>query len=204
VSQKINDNHTDEQLVKRTLEGDRQAYGLIVKNTEGLVAQIVFKMISIPADRKDLAQDVYLKAFSNLSGFRFQAKLSTWIGQIAYNSCLHYLEKKKLVLLEDFEVDDNVQEDSLRKISDSFTASLGNDTEKLLSEKELSAILKVEIEKLSPLYKTLITLYHNEELSYAEIAQITALPDGTVKNYLFRARKILKVNLLLNYKREDL
>jgi RNA polymerase sigma factor (sigma-70 family) len=204
VSQKINDNHTDEQLVKRTLEGDRHAYGLIVKNTEGLVAQIVFKMISIPADRKDLAQDVYLKAFSNLPGFRFQAKLSTWIGQIAYNSCLHYLEKKKLVLLEDFEVDDNVQEDSLRKISDSFTASLGNDTEKLLSEKELSAILKVEIEKLSPLYKTLITLYHNEELSYAEIAQITALPDGTVKNYLFRARKILKVNLLLNYKREDL
>jgi RNA polymerase sigma factor (sigma-70 family) len=204
VSQKINDNHTDEQLVKRTLEGDRHAYGLIVKNTEGLVAQIVFKMISIPADRKDLAQDVYLKAFSNLPGFRFQAKLSTWIGQIAYNSCLHYLEKKKLVLLEDFEVDDNVQEDSLRKISDSFTASLGNNTEKLLSEKELSAILKVEIEKLSPLYKTLITLYHNEELSYAEIAQITALPDGTVKNYLFRARKILKVNLLLNYKREDL
>jgi RNA polymerase sigma factor (sigma-70 family) len=204
VSQKINDNHTDEQLVKRTLEGDRHAYGLIVKNTEGLVAQIVFKMISIPADRKDLAQDVYLKAFSNLPRFRFQAKLSTWIGQIAYNSCLHYLEKKKLVLLEDFEVDDNVQEDSLRKISDSFTDSLGNDTEKLLSEKELSAILKVEIEKLSPLYKTLITLYHNEELSYAEIAQITALPDGTVKNYLFRARKILKVNLLLNYKREDL
>jgi RNA polymerase sigma factor (sigma-70 family) len=204
VSQKTNDNHADEHLVKRTLKGDRHAYGLIVKNTEGLVAQIIFKMISIPADRKDLAQDVYLKAFNNLQNFRFQAKLSTWIGQIAYNTCLHYLEKKKLVLLEEFGEDDGDQSESLRRINDSFVPLLENDTEKLLSNKELSAILKIEIDKLPPLYKTLITLYHNEELSYAEIAQITALPDGTVKNYLFRARKILKENLLLHYKREDL
>lgn len=204
MSQKINHSHTDEHLVKQTLNGDRHAYGLIIKDTEGLVAQIIFKMISTPADRKDLAQDVYLKAFNNLPRFKFQAKLSTWIGQITYNTCLHYLEKKKLVLLEKFDVDDDVQEDSLSRINNSIAPLLGNDTERLLSDKELSTILQKEIEKLLPLYKTLITLYHNEELSYGEIAQITALPDGTVKSYLFRARRILKENLLLNYKREDL
>jgi RNA polymerase sigma-70 factor (ECF subfamily) len=53
-------------------------------------------------------------------------------------------------------------------------------------------------------YKTLITLYHNEELSYSEIGEITSLPEGTVKSYLFRARKTLRNNLLLTYKHEAL
>ena len=54
------------------------------------------------------------------------------------------------------------------------------------------------------MYKTLVTLYHNEELSYDEIGTITGLPAGTVKSYLFRARKELKNDLLLQYKKEDL
>ena len=65
-------------------------------------------------------------------------------------------------------------------------------------------ILKSEIERLSPVYQTLITLYHNEELSYEEIAGITQLPEGTVKNYLFRARKSLKDSLLSKYTKNEL
>ena len=79
-----------------------------------------------------------------------------------------------------------------------------NQTERYVSDKERSEILGSEIDKLSPLYKTIVTLYHNEELSYQEIAKITNLPEGTLKNYLFRARKKLKDNLLSNYKRGDL
>jgi RNA polymerase sigma-70 factor (ECF subfamily) len=79
-----------------------------------------------------------------------------------------------------------------------------NEVEAFIFQKERSEILTMEIELLPPLYKTLITLYHNEELSYAEIAQITALPEGTVKNYLFRARKNLRENLLRKYNRQAL
>jgi len=57
---------------------------------------------------------------------------------------------------------------------------------------------------LSPLHKTLITLFHNECLSYAEIAVITDMPEGTVKSYLFRARRSLKEGLLSKYKKEEL
>ena len=71
-------------------------------------------------------------------------------------------------------------------------------------KKKLSEILKIEIDKLSPVYKTLIMLYHNEELSYAEIAQITELPEGTVKSYLNRARKALKDNLSPFYQKRIL
>ena len=192
----------DQYLVDKVLRGDTKAFETIIKNTKGLVAQIVFKMIYNPEDRKDLAQDVFLKAFKDLSGFRFQSKLSTWIGQITYNTCINYLEKKKLVLINDDEND--THEESLETVNKTINRDLMNVTESLIFKKELSEILKCEIEMLSPIYKTLITLYHNEELTYEEIAQITELPEGTVKNYLFRARKVLKERLLLKHKKEEL
>ena len=64
------------------------------------MAQITFRLLSNPEDRKDIAQDIYLKAYKNLSGFKFQSKLSTWIGQIAFNTCFNFLEKKKVILLD--------------------------------------------------------------------------------------------------------
>ncbi len=179
-------NQQDQQLVEMVLKGDAQAFARIIKNTERLVAQVVFKMIRNTEDRKDIAQDVYLKAYKNLSGFRFEAKLSTWIAQIAYNTCLGWLEKKKLILSGDLE---------------SFHA-IPDDT--IIKNKNTPAIIAASIERLSPVFKTLITLYHQEEMSYAEIVGITGLPEGSVKSYLFRARKSLKDDLLRHYKKEEL
>jgi RNA polymerase sigma factor (sigma-70 family) len=202
VTEKNNNWRTDQQLVEKVLRGDTNAFSVIVRNTERLVAQIVFKMIPGNEDRKDIAQDTYLKAFQKLSSFKFQAKLSTWIGQIAYNNCCNFLEKKQLVLMDTTE---QLQEDE-NKVMETADVSMdmfSSEPEKRMVQKELSEILSIEIDQLSPVYKTL-TLYHNEEMGYYEIGQITGLPDGTVKNYLFRARKQLKANLLSRYKKEAL
>lgn len=195
---------TDQQLVAQVLGGNTASFGQIVQRTEGLVTQMVFKMIRHPADRPDIAQEVYLKVFKNLAGFKFQAKLSTWVGQITYNTCLHYLEKKQLVLvdLSEPKPDDSSEEGRSPPIS--LVAGASDDPETALFDQDLAAILSTAVEKLPPLYRTLIALYHQQELSYEEIAQITSLPDGTVKNYLFRARKQLKQHLLANYHRDDL
>lgn len=197
MNTKIENSLTDQHLVNKVLDGDTSAFETIIKNTEGLVAQIVFKMIINTEDRKDIAQDIYFKTFKKLSGFKFKSKLSTWIGQIAYNTCLNYLEKKKLIILPKTESEGDA-------ISSETINTSSNETEILIFQKDLSEILISEIDILPPLYKTLITLYHNEELSYEEIAQITELPEGTVKSYLFRARKSLRENLLRKYKKEEL
>jgi RNA polymerase sigma factor (sigma-70 family) len=180
---------SDRQLVERILSGETTVFSIVIKNTERLVAQLVFKMIDRPEDRKDITQDIYLKAFHQLKGFRFQSKLSTWVAQIAYTTCVNWLVKKKLVLV------DNLSDDN----EPAFT-----ETEQVIFSKELSGILKNEIDKLPPLFKTLITLYHNEDQSYSAIGEITGLPDGTVKSYLSRARKKLRENILLTYKKEAL
>jgi RNA polymerase sigma-70 factor (ECF subfamily) len=192
---------TDQQLVAQVLGGNQAAFGQVVRRTEGLVAQLIFKLIRHPADRPDLAQEVYLKVFKNLAGFKFQAKLSTWVGQVTYNTCLHYLEKKQLVLLDPAEAaPDDAAEEGRR----APPATSDDDPETALFGQDLAGILGAAIEQLPPLYRTLVSLYHQQELSYEEIAQITSLPDGTVKNYLFRARKQLKQHLLARYHRHDL
>ena len=191
----------DKLLVNRVLRGDKGAFGVIVRNTEALVAQIVIKMIPGAEDRKDLAQDVYLKAFNHLGSFRFQSKLSTWIAQIAYNTCLSWIEKKKPTLngdLQDMEFLINEGGSTpLMRIAE-------KDPERQTAERDLSRILQKEIEKLPPIYRVLIVLFHQENMRYDELVSITGLPEGTVKSHLFRARKMLRENLLMNYQKEAL
>lgn len=182
------------------MEGDRHAATLLIRGTEKLVANIVFKMINNYADRKDLMQDIYLKIFRYLPKFRFQSKLSTWVAHISYTTCLDHLQKYRpeLISIPD---DDKLlsHEVGWQEISKDVL-----DASQLLSVKERSEILEKLSATLPPVYRTLITLFHKEELSIDEIMNITELPAGTVKNYLFRARKVLKERLLDYYSKEHL
>ena len=178
---------TDRVIVTNILNGNIQGFALVVKNTEKLVAQIVRKMLANEDDQKYLLQDIYLKAYQNLAKFQFKSKLSTWIANIAYNTTVNYLEKKRIPIIE------------LETMIESKYTTIENPELETI-QTEAVEILNVEIAKLPPLYKTLITLYHLEELPNKEIAEITNLPEGTIKSYLSRARKILKDNLNSYYK----
>jgi RNA polymerase sigma factor (sigma-70 family) len=187
---------TDEDMIKKIMDGDRHAATLLIRHTEKLVTHIVYKMISDPAVRKDLVQDVYLKTFRYLPRFRFQCKLSTWVAEIGYTTCYDYLKKYRPALTEIPGDDDALPEQQVNR------AAL--DSSQQLSAKERSEILERLSSTLPPVYRTLITLFHKDELSIEEIMKITGLPAGTVKNYLFRARKLLKERLLDHYSKEDL
>jgi RNA polymerase sigma-70 factor (ECF subfamily) len=202
VNDTIGNNPKDKHLVDRVLRGDTRAFAIIIKNTENLVAQIVFKMVPVVEDRKDLAQDIYLKTFNSLGGFKFQSKLSTWIARIAYNTCLSWIEKKKPLLPGNLHDTDAWQNHSSENLD--HYAAVSNESESQVFQKEVKAILRKEIDKLPVIYQTLITLFHHESMSYEELTQITGLPEGTVKSHLFRARKMLKENLLSQYKKEAL
>lgn len=194
----------DKELAGLIRNGDHHAFTVLIHNTERLVAQIVFKMIVNSEDRRDIAQDVYLKVYKNIPRFKFKSKLSTWVAQIAYNTCLNYLEKKKLILPENNKPENEGDQSTLAYLADQSVDLNAIETLKNIFNSERSEVLRLAVKKLPAVYHTLITLFHYEELSYEEIAQITGLPDGTIKNYLFRARKLLKDEILLNYKKEDL
>lgn len=178
---------SDKAIVAKILSGNTQDFSVIVKSTEKLVTQIVQKMTVNQDDQKDLVQDIYLKVYQNLSSFQYKSKLSTWIANIAYNATINYLQKKKIPI---FGIDTTLESKS----------ALSENVETEIFEKETLEILKIELDKLPPLYNTLLTLYHLEELSNREISDITKLPEGTIKSYLYRARKILKNNINHHFK----
>jgi RNA polymerase sigma-70 factor (ECF subfamily) len=203
VNQPTDAGQADKELIKRVLAGDNQAFGIIIQQTEKLVTQIIFQFVKNEEERKDIAQEIYLKVYSKLRGFRHESKLSTWIAQISYNTCLDLLRKKNrlkdiAVILPIEESDDNENNNYSRQIVSPVSV------ENILSQKILSGMLKKAIQQLPPIYSTLVILFHQEEMRYEEIGRITGLPLGTIKNYLFRARRSLKEILLADYKKEEL
>lgn len=179
----------------RILAGHTEEFEAVIERYKKLVAHIVFKMVTIEADREDICQEVFVKVFQKLGSFKFESKLSTWIATIAYNTSLNYLEKKRAPLVDDLMPEENgLERLAAETYSPEDCADRGN----------LSEILIEEIDKLPVQYGTVLVLYHLEEMPYREISEITGLPDGTVKSHLFRARKLLKDRLLAKYKMEDL
>ncbi|MCK4403569.1 MAG: sigma-70 family RNA polymerase sigma factor [candidate division Zixibacteria bacterium] len=185
----------DKLLINKILAGNKKAFQSLVEEYQRLVSHIVFRMVSYSVDREDICQDVFLKVYQNLGGFKFESKLSTWIAKIAYNTCISYLEKKRIPLFDDL----SSKNKSLESISD---CSIRPD--EIVEGREISFLLQTEIEKMPVRFRTILTLYHLDQMSYNQIGQTMGLPQGTVKSYLFRARRLLKENLMAKYQPEDL
>ena len=187
---------TDSKLqIERILNGNQTAFRALVEEYQRLISHIVFRMVSTKEDREDICQDVFMRIYQNLSDFRSESKLSTWIASIAYNACLNHLEKRKLVPLEEL----NSPEQSLENFLERHKRP-----DEITEEKEVGALLENEINRMPATFRTILTLYHLDDMSYTQISEVMSLPEGTVKSYLFRARKLLKERLKLKYQPEDL
>ena len=81
----------DQALVSRIIDGDKQAFRLLIKQNERLVAHMVGRLIDRNEDREELCQDVFLRVYEKISEFNFQSKLSTWIATIAYRMGVNHL-----------------------------------------------------------------------------------------------------------------
>jgi RNA polymerase sigma factor (sigma-70 family) len=174
-------------LVERVQAGDRQAFRVFIEKYKRLVAAIVFRMVYNAADREELSQDIFLKIFENIKDFQGSAKISSWIGRIASNTCINHLRKKRLPLFADVSAAgqtlENVAGDGL--------------TPEYLNERDDShRDLQREIDRLPAHHRLILTLFHFSEMNYDEIGKALKLPAGTVKSHLFRARQKLRERLL--------
>ena len=148
-----------------------------------------------------MCHEVFIKVYQNLSKFQFKSKLSTWIGKIAYNSSINYLRKEKIQLYQDLESPEQ------NNASLDFEESIYSEEktpDKISEQKDRIRQIGKLIDGLPEHFRSILTMYHMDELSYKEIADITELPEGTVKSYLFRARNILKEKIVAQYQGEKL
>jgi RNA polymerase sigma-70 factor (ECF subfamily) len=186
---------TEREIVEKTISGDGEAFREIIDTHKRLVYHIVTRMLANVSDHEDVCQDVFIKVYRNLNKFKHGSKLSTWIAAIAHNTCINFLKKKKVPLIEDYREGEKPADDLMADFN-----LPSQDAEKA----DTRARLNLGIARLPVQYRNILTLYHLEEMSYFEICEVTGLPEGTVKSYLFRARKLLKEALLKKYEKEEL
>ena len=175
----------DAELVQQVLIGNENAFRFLVAKHERLVLHVVGRVIQRQEDVEDVCQEVFLKVFEKLKRFRGESRLSTWIATIAYNTSITQLRKSGR--RKEQSMDDKPELTAWEK----DTA----ENHKVAEKDEVRKYLLESIEKLPVNYRTVITLFHLEEFSYKEMEEITGMPEGTIKSYLSRARKLLKKRL---------
>jgi RNA polymerase sigma-70 factor (ECF subfamily) len=175
----------DRSLVEACLARAPGAFERLVATHQGLVWHLVERMVKHPEDTRELSQEVFLRVYQKLDQYRFESSLATWIGRIAFSIATRHLQRKKLPIDEP----DGEDDDPMNRVGDGF------DLAEACADAELMGLLAREVDALAPLQRTLISLYHLEEMGIGEIANITGQPEGTVKNSLFRARRRLRERL---------
>ena len=174
----------DRELVAAVLAQAPGAFERLVARHQKLVWHLVYRMVQHPEVARDLSQEVFLRVYQRLSQYRHESSLATWIGRVAFSVATRHLQRKKLPLVSATEDEDGGA--AWEQVGDGF------DLEAACADHELMGLLGQAIERLPAIQRTLVTLYHLEDMPVGEIAIVTGLPEGTVKNYLFRARAKLR------------
>jgi len=181
-------NGEEKSLLIKAKSGDIEAFEQLVEVYEKKVFNIALRMIGNYDDANDIAQEVFIRVYKSLGGFKEQSAFSTWIYRITTNVCLDELRKrknKKVVYIdEDVKSDDG-------EIKRQFEAT--EPTPEIVAEKNyVRQVVNDAIQKLSEEHRTVIILRDIQGFSYEEIAKITKCPEGTVKSRINRARQALK------------
>jgi RNA polymerase sigma factor (sigma-70 family) len=177
----------DRFWIERIKDGKKNDFVHIVKKYKDAIYYFILKMVRNEEDAMDLAQETFIKAYNGLSGYQESYSFKSWIFTIASHHTIDFLRKRK----KRKEVDLlDVDQDR------SYVAPL--DT---IIEDEMMQRLEREITKLPDNYRMVILLKHKEELTIEEISAVMDVPEGTVKVWLHRARKVLEKGIKRNEKR---
>lgn len=181
----------EEHLIEQCRTGDRAAFDRLVRSYEKRVYNLAYRLSGHYDEANDICVDVFLRVFQALKHFRGEANFSTWLFRITTNVFLdrrkRMRNKQHLSLEEYIELEEN---SVARQIEDP-APSPGEVAE----TRERDRLLAAAIGALPEYQRAMIVLYHTEQRSYEEIAEILGLPIGTVKSRLNRARATLRATL---------
>ncbi|WP_085520698.1 RNA polymerase sigma factor SigW [Tuberibacillus sp. Marseille-P3662] len=187
---------TVQLLIKEIRHGDQQAFAQIVEMYKTKVYNICLRLVRIPQEAEDLAQETFIRAYTNINRYENTHKFSTWLFRIATNLSIDYLRKKKPSFYLDADIPGT---DGFNMYA--HLPSNEDGPEQTVLNHETASWLQHEIDKLPPKYKTAITLKYIEDFSLKEISDIMGIPVATVKTRIHRGREALRKRMLDSQKR---
>jgi RNA polymerase sigma-70 factor (ECF subfamily) len=177
---------TDQQLVDRVLNGNKNAFNLLVLRYQHRVSALVGRFIHDSHEAEDVCQEAFIKAYRALPLFRGDSAFYTWLYRIAVNTAKNYLvSRKRRPPASDVEVEDAEQSEGgsiLREIEN---------PESKLATANLKLVIEQAIEDLPEDLRTAFTLREFSGLSYEDITEVMDCPVGTVRSRIFRAREAI-------------
>ncbi len=165
----------DLELVRQTTSGDTEAFSELVRRHQHVVYNIAFRFMRDGTQAEDMAQEAFLKAFRLLKGFRGDCSFSTWMYRVTCSVCLTELNRRKR--RGEVELQPRHASRAAERPSYDF---------------DIPELVRRCVSRLSERYATIVTLYYLKGISYDEIAKAMDIPQGTLKTWMFRARKQLR------------
>ena len=180
----------DQILVSKSLAGERNAFGDLVERYSPLVHGLILEVIRQPDAVEDLVQEVFCKAYEELSRLRKPAQFASWLSSIATNKAQDWLRRQQV---------------RYRAEQTGNILPLVNFTplqDKILESSEMADALWVALDRLPPEYRRIVVLHYLEDCSLRDIAQFLGMSLATIKWRLARAQKRLKQDLLIAHYQE--
>lgn len=177
----------DEQLVARILEGHGQDFEELVRRHQGAIHNFLLRMVRDPEEALDLSQEVFLKVFCSLERFDPRFRFTTWMYRIASNAAIDQIRKRRPWAVTSLDAPAGEDSGPSREVAGNSPTP-----EQFLEARETQSHIEDALQTLPEEYREVLLLRHQGERRYDEIARITGLPIGTVKNRIFRAREMLR------------
>ncbi len=171
---------TDYDLVRECLKGNTQAFSEIVTRYKNLVFSKVYALTNSYEDTLDLSQEIFVKIYRSLARYDSRYSFAAWAMRIAVNHTIDYMRRNKLETLPLDEAEHRLSE--------------GASPEQEYIAKEDRQKLNGAIATLSDKYRLPLEMYYSSGMKYKEIAEELGIPLSKVKNRIYRARKMLKMN----------
>lgn len=178
----------DTVLVERTKDGDASAFDELVRRYSPRVYGLVYNMTSNHEETNDLLQDIFLKAYRSIKGFRGDSSFYTWIHTIGINMTINFLKKRNRrrgPSLDD--IDARIENDP-----NFIEATATTDPRREANLSELQKRLNEVMQKLSHDHRAVVTMFDVQGMPHAEIAKILGISEGTVRSRLFYAHRQLQ------------
>jgi RNA polymerase sigma-70 factor (ECF subfamily) len=176
---------TDGELIAGAVDGRVDGFEELVRRYQRPITSYIFRMLGDHESSLDVTQEVFIKVYNSLAKYSPEYKFSTWLYRIAHNAAIDHMRRNS-VTAQSLEAENA---DGTYQIQlESRGPSPEQDRERAEWRTEIESVVRC----LPPAYRDLILLRHGRDLSYVEIAEVTGLPLGTVKNRLFRAREMMR------------
>lgn len=176
----------DAQLIAASRQGDAQAYGQLVHKYQRRLCSSLYHICGSLADAQDAAQEAFLQAYLKLSTYTGASAFYTWLYRIATNTLITEFRKRRT----------RSTNERLRSLSeDSYSPQSESPDDRLLQQERVKQVRQA-LANLNTEHRTILVLREIENCDYQEIAQLLAIPVGTVRSRLHRARIELREELL--------